>query len=176
MSHCIHCSAQLHLYEIGLKFDIAAATSLINIYLPHICYITLRVRTCKHACVELYNNTTKNDFFFQKINCSVFDRSSLKTKEANDLTSHPCNNGTIPESNQVTLQSFHREIPLCVSKPLPPSSCCSSLTGSDSLIGAQLTGFLLGEQQPCGPSASWSEDEQVSCSPPTSLHLTKTCS
>lgn len=30
---------------------------------------------------------------------------------------------------------------------------CSSLTCSDSLIGAQLTGFLLGEQEPCGPSA-----------------------
>lgn len=33
-------------------------------------------------------------------------------------------------------------------------SVSPSLTHSDSLIGAQLTGFLLGEQEPCGPSAS----------------------
>lgn len=39
----------------------------------------------------------------------------------------------------------------------PPSSLPSPrspLTCSDSLIGAQLTGFPLGEQEPCGPSAS----------------------
>lgn len=52
---------------------------------------------------------------------------------------------------------------------LPPPPC-SSLTCSDSLIGAQLTGFLLGEQEPCGPSACGCRMNRC---PASCLYLTK---
>lgn len=112
------------------------------------------------------NNPTGNRLIENQWSC--LDQFSLKAQEAKDLQRRP---GTMEQSqNPIRSHFSHFIVRFRSALQAPPPASLhparSSLTGSDSLIGAQLTGFLLGEQEPCGPSASWSEDEQVSSSPP----------
>lgn len=84
--------------------------------------------------VRIYNLQEKNNWYI------LTDQTVTVVQFQNPISSH--------YSHFVTRLIFSS--PLSILSPPP----CSSLTCSDSLIGAQLTGFLLGEQEPCGPSAS----------------------